>query len=66
LPSGLKGQGACIGDVGHNGPVVGILARLRRRAMLPGRGQACVAEDAEEIRFADVASLLEEDGAGFG
>src|SRR5512135_1276083 len=34
--------------------------------MLPGRGQARALEDAEEIGFADVESLLEECGVGLG
>ena len=34
--------------------------------MLPGRGQARAAEDAEEIRFADVESLPLERGADVG
>ena len=55
-----------VGDVGHDGTVVGVLARLRRRTTLPGRGQARAAEEAEEIRFADVEALPLERGADVG
>jgi hypothetical protein len=34
--------------------------------MVPGRGQTGVAEDAEEIGFADVESLFEERGVSLG
>ena len=62
----LQRQRADVGDVGHDGAVAGELARLRRRASIPGLGQARAAEDAEEIRLADVKALGLERGADVG
>ena len=66
LPSVLEGQCAYIGDVGHDGAVVGVLARLRRRTTVAGSRSSPRWRSAEEIGFADVESLVEECGAGLG
>ena len=66
LPSVLEEQGADVGDVGNDGTIVGEFARLRRRTTLASRGQARAAEEAEEIRFADVEALALERGADVG
>jgi len=65
-PSLLEDQLPNIGDVGHDGTVVGVVSRLRRRATLPRRGQALAAQEAEEIRFAHVEPLPFERGEDVG
>ena len=57
LASVVEDQPPDVGDVGDYGTVVGVLARLRCRTTLPRRGQAGAAQEAEEIRFADVEPL---------
>jgi hypothetical protein len=66
LPSIFEGQRPDVGDVGHEGTVVGVITRLPKGATLASRGQAGAAQDPEEIRFADVEALTLEGGVDVG
>src|SRR5262249_25260540 len=55
-----------VGDLGHEGAVVGGISRLREGTTLASRRQAGMAQDPEEIRFADVEPLALERGADVG
>ena len=66
LASVVENQPSDVGDVGDNGTVVGVLARLRCRTTLPRRGQAGTAQEAEEIGFADVEPVVFKGGADVG
>jgi hypothetical protein len=66
LSTVLEAEHADVGDVGHHGAVASELARLWSRASIPCLGQARAAEDAEEIRLADVNALALERGADVG
>src|SRR5271157_1960479 len=62
LPSVFEGQRPDIGEVGHEGTVVGVSTRLPQGTTLASRGQAGAAQDPEEIRFADVEPFALERG----
>jgi hypothetical protein len=63
LPSVVENQLPDVGDVRHDGTVVGVLSRLRCRTTLPRRGHARTPQEAEEIRFTDIKPLPFEGGA---
>jgi len=62
----VENQRPDVGDVRHDGTVLGVLSRLRCPPTLPRRGHARAAQQAEEIRFADIDPVLFEGGAYLG
>jgi len=62
LPSVLEDQRPGVGDVGHEGTVIGVITRLPQGTTLASCGQAGAAQDPEEVRFADVEPFALERG----
>src|SRR5262249_15054323 len=65
-PSLFECQRPGIGDVGHEGTVVGAITRSPRGPPLASRGQAGAAQDPEEIRFTDIEPFAPQCGADVG
>jgi hypothetical protein len=66
LPPVVEDQPADIGNVWYNGTILRVLARLRVRATVSPHGQPVALQEAEEVRFADVDSLLFQGGSDVG
>ena len=58
LPSLFEHQLSVVGDLWHDGTILGVLTGLRCDAALPRSSHTFRAEEAEEVRFTNIESVL--------